>query len=139
MQTNVYRRQHAEIRRLLEKTGGSLVPLDADACRSMLGRLAAMLNVHLGMEDRALYPRLMTHDDPLVREIAMEYRLNMGQLAAVFEAFAKKWGGGGAIEASPEHFARAHHAIAQALTQRMDMEDANLFALVERGRAEPAS
>lgn len=139
MQTNVYRRQHAEIRRLLEKTGGSLAPLDADACRSMLDRLTDILNVHLGMEDRALYPRMMTHDDPLVREIAMEYRQSMGQLAAAFEGFARKWGAGGAIEASPEHFAREHRAIARALTQRMDMEDGNLFVLVERRRAEPAS
>lgn len=138
MQTNVYRRQHAEIRRLLERLE-RLVPLDADVCRSLHAKLAAMLRVHFGMEDRALYPRMMTHDDPLVRETAMEYRQSMGQLASASEAFSRKWGGRGAIEESPDHFWLAQRAFAQALKERMDMEDTNLFELAERVRVKPSS
>jgi hypothetical protein len=62
----------------------------------------------------------------------------MGQLGPAFGAFHRKWGGQGAIEASPDDFTHAQHAIAQALKQRMDMEDGHLFELVERGTRAPA-
>lgn len=137
MQTRLYRQQHAEIRRLLDEADRSLV--DAEACRSVLARLAGVLNIHLAMEDRALYPRMMTHDDPLVRETAMAYRQGMGQLGTAFEAFCRKWGAHGAIEVSPDHFSRAQRVMAQALKQRMDMEDGNLFELVDGGTPAPAS
>jgi hypothetical protein len=132
MRTDVYRRQHHQIRTLLAGTSQFLVPLDAGACRSGLERLATVLNVHLALEDKALYPRLMTHDDPDVRRTASEFHTRMGRLAEQFEAFYAKWGRPGEIESSAYEFAVEYRALSEALRHRMDVEDATLYQLVER-------
>lgn len=116
---------------MLEEMARCLMPLDPEACRSSLAKLAGVLKIHLAMEDNALYPRMLTHAEPEVRKTAAEYQQSMGQLAPAFEAFYEKWRRHGAIEAAPEEFAGACRAIAQALKQRMDLEDANLYDMVD--------
>lgn len=131
MQTKLYRRQHGDIRRLLHEAARNLVPLDPDACRSTLAKLAGMLKIHMTMEDHALYPRLLTHDNPSVRQTASDYQQSMGQLGPAFEGFFAKWSAHGAIEAEPAQYAAGQRVIAQALKQRMDLEDTNLYDLVD--------
>lgn len=131
MHTELYRRQHDQLRALLVETSRHLVPLDAAACRAGLSRLATVLSVHLALEDRALYPRLITHDDVEVRKIAREYQGRMGHLAADFHVFCDRWTPHGAIESAQYEFALAYRDLSQHLRQRMDMEDATLYRLVD--------
>lgn len=132
MGTEVYRRQHDQLRTLLAGTTRYLVPLDADACRAALQRLAMVLNVHLALEDKALYPRLLTHDDSDVRRTASEFQLHMGCLAQQFYAFHGRWGRPGEMESSAYEFALEYRSLSEALRQRMDMEDTTLYELVDR-------
>lgn len=131
MQTKLYRRQHGDIRRLLHEATRNLVPLDPDACRSTLAKLAGTLKIHIAMEDNALYPRLLAHQNPAVRQTASDYQQSMGQLGPAFEQFFARWSAHGAIEAQPAHYAAGQRVIAEALRQRMDLEDANLYDLVD--------
>lgn len=132
MQTKVYRQQHGEMRRLLDEAGHKLLPLDPEGCRSALARLSGVLKIHLAMEDKALYPRMLTHGDARVRETAGQYQESMGRLAPAFHAFYEKWRHHGSIEASPAEYAGGFHVIEKELKQRMDMEDANLYELVDQ-------
>ncbi|HKU66807.1 MAG TPA: hemerythrin domain-containing protein [Candidatus Baltobacteraceae bacterium] len=131
MRTKVYRRQHAALRTLLDETSSHLVPLDADACRIGLAKLARLLGTHLALEDRALYPRLMTHDDPAVRRAAIKYQASMGRLRPAFDAFHDRWSRCDAIEAAAHEFTAAFRVIAAALRQRMDFEDAHLYRMID--------
>lgn len=131
MHTEVYRRQHEQLRVLLDQTSRSLVPLDAEACRAGLGRLANVLNVHLALEDRALYPRLMTHDDLGLRKTAREFQMRMGSLAHEFRVFYERWIPAGAIESSSYDFALAYRAMSAALRRRMELEDTTLYRMVD--------
>ena len=131
MQTELYRRQHDQLRGLLRDTSDHLVPLDADACRSRLARLATLLSVHLALEDQALYPHLMKHDNAKIREIAGEYRTRMGRLSSDFRLFAEKWSQGDRIESAQYDFAVEYGAISEAVLERMDLEDSTLYALVD--------
>lgn len=132
MQTKLYRQQHGEIRRLLGDIQQTLNPTDAEKGRSGLAQLAGVLKIHLAMEDNALYPRMLAHDDAAVRATAAEYQESMGHLAPAFEQFYEKWRRHGAIEADSSEFARSYRALALALEDRMRMEDANLYDLVDR-------
>lgn len=132
MRTDVYRRQHQQLRTLLAGTSRFLVPLDAAACRAGLGRLSTVLNVHLALEDKALYPHLMTHDNPDVRRTASEFQSRMGSLAQQFQSFYERWERPGEIESSAYEFAVEYRALSEALRSRMDMEDTTLYELVER-------
>ena len=132
MRTEVYRRQHQQLHTLLAGMSRFLVPLDAGACRAALERLSTVLNVHLSLEDKALYPHLMTHDDPDVRRTASEFQSRMGCLAQQFEAFYERWERPGEIESSAYEFALEYRALSEALRTRMDMEDETLYELVER-------
>lgn len=131
MQTKLYRQQHGEMRRLLDEASKNALPLDPESCRSTLARLAGILKIHLAMEDKALYPRMLTHDDAQVRQTAGEYQQSMGQLAPAFESFYERWRLHGAIEQAPQEFSGALRVIQRALRERMDLEDANLYDLVD--------
>lgn len=131
MHTGVYRRQHDQLRRLIVSTSNHLVPLDAVACRAGLARLETIVSVHLALEDQALYPRMMTHDNPKIREIAANYRTRMGSLAAEFQTFVRKWSPCGEIESAAFDFAVEYCAISDALIHRMELEDSTLYALVD--------
>lgn len=126
------------MRRMLAESARAIAPVDAEACRSNIAKLAGILKIHLAMEDSALYPRMLAHPEAAVRETAAEYQRSMGQLAPAFEAFYEKWRRHGAIESAPEEFASAWRGIVDALNQRMDLEDANLYDLVDE-RVELAS
>lgn len=132
MRTEVYRRQHHQLRTLLDGMSRFLVPLDAGACRAGLERLSTVLKVHLALEDKALYPHLITHDNPDVRRTAGEFQFHMGRLAQEFEAFHARWSRPGEIESSAYEFAVEYRELSEALRRRMDMEDTTLYVLVER-------
>lgn len=74
---------------------------------------------------------MVAHSDPAVRQTAAEYQQSMGQLAPAFEAFYEKWRRLGAIESEPGEFVTAWRGIVDALNQRMDLEDANLYRIVD--------
>lgn len=131
MQTKIYRQQHGEMRRMVQELSRYLVPIDPEACRSSLAKLAGILKIHLAMEDNALYPRMLANPDAAVRKIAAEYQQSMGQLAPAFETFYEKWRRHGAIDSAPQEFVDACRGIADALKKRMDLEDANLYQLVD--------
>lgn len=116
---------------MLTEATRCLVPLDAEACRSGIAKLAGILKIHLAMEDKALYPQMLAHSDAMIRQTASEYQQSMGQLAPVFEAFYEKWRKHGVIESAPNEFVSAYRALADALNKRMDMEDANLYQVVD--------
>lgn len=119
------------MRRMLDETARCLIPLDPEACRSGLAKLAGVLKIHLAMEDNALYPRMLAHTDAAVRQTASEYQKSMGQLAPAFETFYEKWRRYGEIESAPDEFIAAWRAIADALKKRMDLEDANLYQVAD--------
>jgi hypothetical protein len=99
--------------------------------RSLLAQLAGIAKVHLSITDKNLYPQLLTHADPIVRETAAEYRHSMGQVGPHFVAFYERWRHNGAIEADVEGFLAALDVVAHELNQRMDLEDSNLYNLLD--------
>jgi hemerythrin-like domain-containing protein len=132
--TDTYRRQHKEILQIaseVTKLTSDALTKDADRVRTLLSSLAGKLGVHLSMEDNALYPRLLVHADQAVSATAKRFQTEMGGLKSSFDTFSKKWSAD-SIRSAPQAFSEESKAVMQALSQRMDREDADLYQIVDR-------
>lgn len=93
---------------------------------------AEKLKAHLALEDRGLYPQLLSHPQDKVRLTAQIYQAEMGNLGLEFEALETRWASAGQLEADPAAFARETEALLQRVEQRISREDHGLYALVDR-------
>ena len=90
--TGQLRLQHDELLQLADGLATELDPArlgsDEGACRQRLQRLLGRLAVHLAVEDKILYPRLLGHARADVARRARNFTEEMGALGAVVKGFA---------------------------------------------------
>ncbi len=135
--TEKFRRQHAELAAEAKAIGARLrssetLREDAAELRASMARFLGRLRVHAAMEDGALYPELLAHPDPEVRSAAQGLLDRVGTVYAHFDAYARRWLEGDAIERDPEGFARETADAFAVLRRRMAEEHAQLYPLADR-------
>ena len=133
--TRMYRSQHAEIVKLVQGVQVFLAPgklpgAAADV-RLKLSELAAKTTLHLAMEDGSLYPRLMAHEDPKVRDTASRFNNEMSAISAVFETYTAKWTES-AIREDSTGFIEETTKLFTALANRIQRENTELYPLLEQ-------
>ena len=64
---------------------------DAIEIRKLLSKLSGKLEVHLAMEDKVLYPRLIKHSDDNIRSVAQQFIDQMGGISSTFQQYKSKW------------------------------------------------
>ena len=69
-----------------------------------LANLSGKVKMHLAAEDQALYPRLLEKGNDVTKQTTKRFSLEMGGIAAVFEAYMCKWKMAQAIEADVNTF-----------------------------------
>lgn len=132
MQTKLFRQQHGEILRALDHLDGLSHNEPEQTLCSELSRLAAIVKLHLALEDKNLYPAMYKNADPQVRATAEEYQQTMGDLAPKYVAFHEKWIAAGAIAGDRPGFIRDFATVRDALRLRIDLENRNLYDVVDR-------
>jgi iron-sulfur cluster repair protein YtfE (RIC family) len=137
--TDKFRTQHDEILALATGITGMLEARepDAGAVRRQLSVLAGKVNIHLAMEDKALYPRLMERKGSRTHAVASRYMTEMGGLAQVFSDYTARWQVS-AIRADMPGFANDTRKVFGALAQRIERETTELYPLADREASEPA-
>lgn len=130
-----FRQQHARLMELAMEIGQmfdvSGQVADADACRRKLAAFAGALRVHAAMENEALYPRLLEHPSPAVRQAARRMLDEYGELYDEFHAFLSGWPTAAAIRADPPRFARETRRVFRRLGARMLEENDTLYPLAD--------
>lgn len=133
--TDLYRAQHRD---LLVVAGDLARLLDHDhlasgggEARRLLRHLAGKLTVHLGMEDRSLYPELLRSADARLLEQARRFRADLGGLRITAQEFFHRWLGPDAIASDPRGFAAEARPFLHALRQRITAEDDELYPLAD--------
>jgi Hemerythrin HHE cation binding domain len=130
--TDKFRSQHSDILEVVgDITQNIKVQADAAVLRRMLSNLAGKLNLHLAMEDKALYPRLMEMKDGDAKEVATRFMTEMGGLGGAFAAYNNKWQVS-VIRKDPAGFSKESHAVFSALGKRIARENADLYPLADR-------
>lgn len=123
-----FRNQHTIIRArladVIERAGeGSGYDLSV-----LFERLALALRSHLLMEDNVVYPAMMASRDPKLRARAERLRRDNGDQSTMFEALYERWGERKLLDGDVRVFLRELGSLAERLHERMDAEDAELYA-----------
>ena len=131
------REQHHELLRLRD----AVVPLlDAErlvrSCtevRLKLSAFARKLRVHLLLEVRFIYGRLLRHSDPAIVARAAQHQQEMHSLRDRIKDYAGQWiSMEVAIQNEPSQFVEATKSILGLVSKRFELEDRDLYPLVDR-------
>lgn len=130
-----FRRQHAELFEEALALGALLdaekIRVDPQEVRRALSRFAGRLRVHARMEDEALYPRLLAHEDPALRGLAERFLSEVGGLYSSFDAFEQRWPDAATIGRNPADFVRDTGRVLRSLGKRMMAENGELYPAVD--------
>ena len=137
MHTEMFRQQHKEILEVLGGLGkaclspGNIDSASGASLRAQLVALSGKVTVHLGSEDRSLYPTLLALTGQPPAKVAEAFSKEMGSLAGAFKQFVGHWPTGDSIAADPATFAQECLGVAKALTNRIDREEKELYPLLD--------
>jgi hypothetical protein len=120
-------RQHRELVKMATEMFGWLdvekLQRGAGDAHRLLSSLTGILNVHLAMEDRSLYPRLLQHFDAPLRDLARRFLDERGVLREQFDAYRARWPSTATIEAGAAAFIDETRVVLGMLWNRMKLED----------------
>lgn len=132
MDMSQFSHDHREILQQLEQLEECLragVRAEAEALGERLLRLGAKIRLHLVIEDRFLYPTLVTATHRPTAALARLMADEMNQLSAEFTAFLSQYASADAIVQDPTRFARECSAMIESLRARIQREDRELYPL----------
>jgi Hemerythrin HHE cation binding domain len=134
--TGRFRRQHDDLTRLGFQLASMLSPEVVQrrsvVVRRLVARFAGKVLIHAAMENEALYPRLLAHEDEQVRACARSLFDDARELYDAVRAFSARWPSPSSLGEAPEVFAAEAMALLCALGMRIGRENDELYALVER-------
>lgn len=128
-------KQHDELVILLEQiypclTPDQLMP-NIPQTKNRLNSLSKILNNHLLVEDRGLYPVMLEHSNITSKEIARIYIDELGGLRTDFFEYFFTWDEE-RIKSNPELFIEKSQQIFTKLTLRIEKENTILYPFFER-------
>ena len=133
--TKSFRDQHDDLLKTASEIAARLnidqLSNDASEVRNLLSELLGKLNVHLSMEDKALYPKLLNHPDEEIKSMARRFIDEMGGIGDAVKAYKTKWPHALAIQKNPGDFIEQTKGIFNALTNRIEKENNELYKIVD--------
>ena len=131
-----YHHHHQELRRLAREHEARLAPAlvrsHPEACLAGAQALLATVKAHLSMENTVLYPALLEAVDADIQATARGLEAGLDELKTRLRQFSHHWPSAEAIRLAPEAFIETSRDLLLVLRQRIDLEEARLFPLVER-------
>ncbi|KAF0249839.1 MAG: hemerythrin HHE cation binding domain-containing protein [bacterium] len=94
--------------------------------------LAGKVREHLALEDREIYPRLMLFGDNAIVSLITDYKNDIGKLLPRFNFYIETWLNKTKIQNSSIDFIKETNEILNALLQRIETEDKELYPLIEK-------
>mgnify|MGYP003591187255 CR=1 FL=1 len=97
-----------------------------------ISQLSGILSVHLAAEDKYLYPALQKDPAAHIQQLAAKFSREMGTLADVYKAYRDRFMLTSQIEADPALFLKETARVLQALSNRLQKEDKELYPLLKK-------
>ena len=97
-----------------------------------ISQLSGILSVHLAAEDKYLYPALQKDPAAHIQQLAAKFSREMGTLADVYKAYRDRFMLTSQIEADPDLFLKETARVLQALSNRLQKEDKELYPLLKK-------
>lgn len=134
--TASFRRQHDEIIALIEELRSLFdekqLARDASPARRLVSAIAGNLTMHLAMEDRSLYPRIVERGNVALRALGNEFVTEMGGLADAWQKFVARWPDARTIQSDAKAFVADAGTTLDAIARRIERENAELYPRVDR-------
>ena len=134
--TTRFREQHSDLLKVAAELDGLLVESqlaqDATNARRCLSGLLGKLVVHIGTEDKVLYPELRAHKDAAVATLATRFAKEMEGTANAVKAYSDKWPAPSAIRQNPKAFIADTKGVLRVLADRIRRENSELYAAADR-------
>jgi hypothetical protein len=134
--TDSFREQHKELVGLVQQIASMLFPsilsTKIDEVYKLLSLLVDKLKIHLAMEDKSLYPQMISSHNEMARRGARAFMEEMGTLSASFNEYARQWLSKDAIKADLEGFCTQTQVIFRELAERIHREETQLYILADK-------
>lgn len=133
------KQQHAEVCDLMKVL--SILFKDEEVRHSkvtfrLFEELISGLKNHFSLEDRTLYPNLLIHEDSEVKKVAGHFVSGTKAINQFFTKYARQWNNPEAAKADTEAFLRETEGLFEFLKKRIDAEEKQFFAIVEKKEAQ---
>jgi len=96
-----------------------------------LSSLMGKLQLHLAVEDEALYPRMIEQGNPQIITTVERFKSEMGGIATTFTNYMKKWNNPEKIKTNPNSFIIETRGLFYILKIRINKENQELFPLLD--------
>lgn len=128
---NNLERQHTEIKDLISKMKHEVNPNDIkvnlDKIVKDINMLAGKIKIHMGSEDKFLYPALVESKDEQLKRIAKQYIDEMGNIYSGFSDYKNKFNTKSKILSNVDGFLKESKEIIRLLENRISKEDTHLY------------
>lgn len=133
-----FRKTHQDIKGLVGQIGQRLNPAqlknDVNMTREvsrLLANLTGTLTFHFAMEDKMLYPYMLSVGNGGVADVARKYMAEIGGLAKTYGEFTKKWSSREAIQTNADEFCSETRNLFAAMGSRIAKEESELYPLYD--------
>lgn len=118
----------SELKKSTERADG--LEENAFAISQKINTLAGKLKVHLGTEDKHMYPYLLDSGKDDLKKIAKDYVTEMGNISDKFTSYKVRFNTSTKITSDIKGFLDETKRILKILEDRMKKEDENLYPLL---------
>lgn len=129
------KQQHAEVCDLMKVL--SILFKDEEVRHSkvtfrLFEELISALKNHFNLEDRTLYPSLLIHEDSEVKRVAGHFVSGTKAINQFFTKYAHQWSNPESAKTDTAAFLRETEGLFDFLKKRIDAEEKQFFAIVEK-------
>ena len=95
----------------------------------LMQRFRSKLESHLKHEARAIYPKLLNHDDKKIKIVATDFLSNTHELERILNKYVKHWCDNINTD-NHEEFEDETMGLFRLVRERIEMEETHLFAVI---------
>jgi len=132
--TDRFTQQHHEIislcNHLVECSIEKYISNDASFVHNLQTSLFKVLDLHLKLEDTALYPMLHEHKNPSVRATSLRLKDEFLSCAHIYTLYQKNYSTTGDIEVSSAQYVKDTQYLVKMIRSRINKEERELYSLL---------
>ncbi len=96
-----------------------------------VANLIGKLQFHLTIEDKSVYPSLLSHKDSRVTSTAQRFMNEMGGIMKTVEIYKTNWSNAKKVQENPTSFIYETKNILDALVKRIEKENNELYQMID--------
>jgi len=114
-----------------ENLNKNYISTNARKMKSLISDLLSYLHIHLLVEDKALYPRLVQYPNKEIQDRVKKSIEESSQIKDTVDKYKHRWISSIEIQNDPDTFIKETNKLLDVLLKRIEKEDNHLYDLVD--------